>query len=126
MAIKKAKSRSLGQRIAQAREGMDLTTAQLARRMGVRTPTLTNWEADVSEPRANRLMMLAGMLNVSLTWLVTGRGEGPLVHTLESEMAYLRTSLLALKAQAEATAVQIDEIVQRLDDAHAPDTSGGN
>ena len=112
--------------MSQARDGMGLTTAQLARRMGVKTTTLTNWESDVSEPRANRLMMLAGMLNVSLSWLVTGKGEGPLVHTLDTEMAYLRSSLLDLKAQAEATAAQIDEIVQRLDEAHAPDASGGN
>ncbi len=116
MAKPKAKTQTLGQRLSEARDGTGFTTAQLARRMGVKTATLSNWEADVSEPRANRLMMLAGMLNVSLTWLVTGKGEGPLVHTLETDMAYLRTSLLTLKAQAETTAQQIDEIVQRLDE----------
>ncbi|MEO0763277.1 MAG: transcriptional regulator, partial [Pseudomonadota bacterium] len=29
-----------------------------------------------SEPRANRLQMLAAFLNVSIVWLLTGRGEG--------------------------------------------------
>ncbi|MEM9356068.1 MAG: helix-turn-helix transcriptional regulator [Pseudomonadota bacterium] len=111
--------KNLAQRMVHAREGTGLTTAQLARRMGVKTTTLTNWEAGVSEPRANRLMTLAGILNVSLTWLVTGKGEGPLVHTVDTEMDYLRSSLLALKEQAETTAGQIDEIVKRLDEFRA-------
>ncbi len=119
MAKRDQKLKTLAQRMVHAREGTGLTTAQLARRMGVKTTTLTNWEAGVSEPRANRLMTLAGILNVSLTWLVTGKGEGPLVHTVDTEMDYLRASLLALKEQAETTAGQIDEIVKRLDEFRA-------
>ena len=34
------------------------------------------WESDEWEPRGNRLQMLAGMLNVSLMWLMTGAGAG--------------------------------------------------
>ena len=113
---KRRKTETLGKRIDRARDGAGLSSAQLARRMGVKTATLSNWETDKSEPRANKLVTLAGMLNVSLTWLVTGKGNGPLVHTVDTELDYLRSSLLALKTQAEATALQIDEIVLRLDD----------
>ncbi len=49
---------------------------QLAKRLGVRHSTLRGWEDDVSEPRANRLSMLAGLLNVSMMWLINGEGEG--------------------------------------------------
>lgn len=69
-------------------------------------------------------MTLAGMLNVSLTWLVTGKGDGPLVHTVDTELDYLRTSLLALKTQAETTAAQIDEIVLRLDEFREDGVTG--
>ena len=31
---------------------------------------------DNSEPRANRLSMLAGLLNVSITWLISAEGSG--------------------------------------------------
>ena len=113
---KRRKTETLGKRIARARDGAGLSSEQSARRMGVMTATLSNWETDKSEPRVNKLVTLAGMLNVSLTWLVTGKGNGPLVHTVDTELDYLRSSLLALTTQAEATALQIDEIVLRLDD----------
>ena len=67
---------TFGDRLALAREAQNLTLEQLARRLGVRAETLENWEADRSEPRANRLQMLAGFLNVSMIWLLTGEGEG--------------------------------------------------
>ena len=67
---------TFGDRLALAREAQNLTVEQLARRLGLRSGTLENWEADRSEPRANRLQMLAGFLNVSMVWLLTGEGEG--------------------------------------------------
>jgi transcriptional regulator with XRE-family HTH domain len=34
------------------------------------------WEQDLSEPRANKLSMVSGLLNVSMSWLLTGEGDG--------------------------------------------------
>lgn len=67
---------TLGDRIARAREAQGLTQGQLAARLGVRAKTLRDWEDDRSEPRANRLQMLAALLGVSLRWMMTGEGEG--------------------------------------------------
>lgn len=67
---------TFGDRLAAAREAAGHEPAELARRLGVRARTLAQWEADAAEPRANRLQMLAGMLNVSLMWLLTGAGDG--------------------------------------------------
>ncbi|MEO0750111.1 MAG: transcriptional regulator, partial [Pseudomonadota bacterium] len=47
-----------------------------AKRLGVKLATLKSWEDDFNEPRANKLQMLAGILNVSLSWILTGEGEG--------------------------------------------------
>ena len=66
---------TLGDRLSRAREATGMTQAQLARRLGVKLSTVRNWEADRSEPRANRLQMLSGLLNVSFVWLMTGEGE---------------------------------------------------
>lgn len=67
---------TFGDRVAAAREAAGMTQAALARRLGVRAATMEAWENDQSEPRANRLSMMAGMLNVSMMWLINGEGDG--------------------------------------------------
>jgi transcriptional regulator with XRE-family HTH domain len=67
---------TFGDRVAAAREAADMTQAQLARRLGVKKSTLMGWEQDLSEPRANKLSMVSGLLNVSMSWLLTGEGDG--------------------------------------------------
>jgi transcriptional regulator with XRE-family HTH domain len=71
-----AETATFGDRLAAAREAAGMSQSDLARRIGVRAKTVSQWEADASEPRANRLQMLGGMLNVSLMWLLTGEGDG--------------------------------------------------
>lgn len=68
---------TFGDRLVLAREAVGLDQPQLAHRLGIKLQTLRNWEEDRAEPRANKLQMLAGMLNVSMVWLMSGRGEAP-------------------------------------------------
>ncbi|MFU1476305.1 helix-turn-helix domain-containing protein [Roseovarius sp. C7] len=68
---------TFGDRMAGAREASGMSQAQLARRLGVKEKTIEKWENDLSEPRANRLSMLAGLLNVSILWLISGDGDAP-------------------------------------------------
>jgi len=70
-----AENATFGDRLAAGREAAGMTQNQLAKRLGVKTGTLRAWEDDLSEPRANRLQMLSGMLGVSLGWLLTGVGD---------------------------------------------------
>lgn len=97
---------TFGDRVAAARDMADMTQAQLARRLGVRVSTLRAWENDLSEPRANRLSMMAGLLNVSMMWLINGQGEGldaPMeeaslpasAHEILNELRDLRTDMIA-------------------------------
>jgi len=71
-----AEAATFGDRVAGAREQAGMTQKELAKRLGVRAATLRAWEDDLSEPRANRLSMMAGLLNVSMMWLINGEGEG--------------------------------------------------
>ncbi|QPM88894.1 helix-turn-helix domain-containing protein [Pseudooceanicola algae] len=71
-----ADSATFGDRIEAARLASEMSQGLLAKRLGVKLSTLKSWEQDLSEPRANKLQMLAGLLNVSLTWLLNGVGEG--------------------------------------------------
>ncbi len=67
---------TFGDRMAGAREALGMTQSELSKRLGVKLKTVQSWEDDLSEPRANKLQMLAGILNVSIMWLLTGEGDG--------------------------------------------------
>ncbi|MEO3999026.1 helix-turn-helix transcriptional regulator [Mesorhizobium sp. CAU 1732] len=87
---------TLGGRLSRARDATDLSVAQLARRIGVQASTIQAWESDRSQPRANRLSMLAGVLNVSLSWLLHGIGTSPNEDTTPQ--------------MAESVAIQLDRL----------------
>lgn len=66
-----------GGRLSRAREASGLSVRQLAWRLGVKISTINAWESDRSEPGSHRLPNLAGLLNVSLSWILHGVGSGP-------------------------------------------------
>ncbi|MCP4315577.1 MAG: helix-turn-helix domain-containing protein [Hyphomicrobiales bacterium] len=101
---------TLGGRISRARDALDLTTSQLARRLGVKTDTVQAWESDRSEPRANRVTMLAGVLGVSPTWLLNGIGEAPSAPAVSSEMRILMTQLSKLRKTHDAMSQMIEAL----------------
>jgi transcriptional regulator with XRE-family HTH domain len=67
---------TFGDRLEAARMQTGLSQDGLAQRLGVRSTTVSAWERDDWEPRANRVPTLSGMLNVSMVWLMTGEGPG--------------------------------------------------
>ena len=67
---------TFGDRVAAAREALGLDQKGLASKLGVKNKTIAAWEEDRAEPRANKLQMLAGILNVSIMWLMNGTGPG--------------------------------------------------
>jgi len=105
---------TVGGRISRAREAGGYSLAQLARRLGVKTATLKMWETDRSEPRSNRLAMLAGFLNVSPTWLLIGRGESPSPHTLSDEIGLLETEFETIRTDMARLQQKLSEMIARL------------
>ena len=67
---------TFGDRLSAAIEKSGMTQKLVAKRLGIKLVTLKSWEQDISEPRANRLSMLAGLLGVSVMWLLHGEGDG--------------------------------------------------
>jgi transcriptional regulator with XRE-family HTH domain len=107
---------TLGERICKARDASRLSTAQLARRLGIKTSTLQSWESDRSEPRSNKLVLLAGVLNVSPTWLLVGRGTPPISEqSSASDLDTMRVALDRVQHQAQALADEIAALQDRLD-----------
>jgi transcriptional regulator with XRE-family HTH domain len=69
----------LSTRIINARQAVGYTQQQLALRMGVKKSTIVNWESSRTSPRANKLIELAGILNVPVLWLIAGSDSPPQV-----------------------------------------------
>ncbi len=106
---------TFGDRMAGAREAAGMTQAQLARRLGVRLRTVTAWENDQSEPRANKLQMLAGLLNVSIKWLLTGEGDGLEAPAKEVELASDASAVLAEMRQLRTELTRLNDRLGHLE-----------
>ena len=102
---------TLGDRITHAREAAGLSEEELSQQLGVKLDVLHAWEADMKEPRANRVQMLSGVLNVSLRWLLTGQGHD---HMPGSDMV-TREELAVLRARLSEALEMVDRIEARLE-----------
>jgi len=108
---------TFGDRLAGARDAAGMSQKDLARRLGVKLKTLKGWENDLSEPRANRLSMLAGMLNVPLGWLLTGMGDGPDAPSdavLPDDATKMLTELRDLRAHIVNTSERLGRLEKSL------------
>jgi ribosome-binding protein aMBF1 (putative translation factor) len=113
-----ADAATFGDRLAAAREQSGLSQGEVAKRLGVRVSTLRSWEDDHSEPRANRLSILAGMLNVSMMWLINGDGEGLDAPNpdggAQGDIAAVLTDIRTLRAEMLEKAETLGQLEKRL------------
>lgn len=66
---------TLAKRIATARAETNLSIAEVSNLIAVKPETYKKWESGAKEPRANKLMTLAGVLNVVPAWLLDGDND---------------------------------------------------
>jgi transcriptional regulator with XRE-family HTH domain len=80
--------------------------------------TLQSWEQDLNEPRANKLQMMAGLLNVSLMWLLNGEGDGldgpPEEEDIAPEVSELLGELRDLRTQIKSSGDKLARLEKRL------------
>lgn len=110
---------TFGDRLAAARHYSEMSQEDLARRLGVKLSTIQGWEDDQSEPRANRLRTMAGLLNVSVVWLLTGEGEGVSAAPGEEEshtpeLAGLLVEIRDIRAQMTNSLDQLARLEKKL------------
>lgn len=107
---------TLGGRVSSAREAAGYSTSDLAKQLGVTDKTLANWEADRAAPRANKLVMLAGLLSVSPSWLLSGAGDAPDGDNAITppDTAKMRENLLELRRQTLKLTEQVDAALASL------------
>lgn len=105
---------TLGGRLSRARESAGYAESKFARTLGIKKQTLLSWETDRSEPRANRLIMIAGLLGVSPAWLLHGIGESP-QEGLSDELNMLRGQIDRIKELREQTDLAISNMETAID-----------
>jgi transcriptional regulator with XRE-family HTH domain len=109
---------TFGDRLAGAREAAGLDQSALGAKLGVRRGVISDWENDLKEPRANRLQMIAGVLGVSITWLLTGEGEGPTAPEdegqIDGDIADLLAELRGLRGEIKQSAEKLARLEKRL------------
>ena len=107
---------TLGGRIAFARARAELSTAQLARRLGVKTRTLANWERELTVPRTNRLVMLAQFLSVAPAWLLEGEANyAPQAVSLD--ISQIKARIKQARGTLKNLSNHVESLEQQLEDA---------
>ncbi len=91
-----------------------MSLSETARKLGVNESTLSAWESGKEEPRASRLQMLAGLLNVSLPWFLEGREDGHMASRGHPEDEALRAQLAEIRARLEEIQRMVSEAEDRL------------
>ncbi len=113
-----AETTTFGDRVTGAREAAGLGQPELAKRLGVKVKTIRAWENDQSEPRANKLSMLAGILGVSMMWLLSGEGDGPdgpdVVERMDEDMERILLDLRQLRLDQSQLAERAGRLEKRL------------
>ena len=66
---------SIGSRIVSRRKELGLKARELAERVGCHPPDISDWEKDKTTPSLASLLKLARALDISETWLLTGREQ---------------------------------------------------
>ncbi|MFQ3183544.1 MAG: transcriptional regulator with XRE-family HTH domain, partial [Octadecabacter sp.] len=108
-------------RLAAARQAKGLDVDGLSEKLGVDVRTVKIWERDADMPHANRIQMLAGLLNVSMVWLVSGEGNGTseVADTFErpsgindalGEISQLKTILLGAVEKLEKLEERLQDV----------------
>ena len=105
----------VGMRLADAREAAGRTQTDIANQLGVKLSTLQKWESGSASPRSNRLTALAGILGVSVSWLIVGYGYEP---TSTDGINEIKVELSRVHARLTDALRDIEVLVARLDDVH--------
>lgn len=120
---------TLATRLKDAREESGLSVGEAAERMAVRPATLKSWESGKTVPRGSKLHLLAGILSVSVAWLLDGdENVAPVterwsrLERLEQKverMNLLQRELVELSAEITQELAQIRELDDALEELAA-------
>ncbi len=83
----------IGHRIKESRALKQISQGELARRLGVTQPSISDWENGKTEPSVDNMRTLAVELEVYFEWLATGRGARNYVAESDGVLAEFRAPI---------------------------------
>ena len=110
-------ARQIGIRLREARDAAGLSALELADHLGVKASTIDRWESGERSPRGQRVIKLAGILGVSLSWILVGRGVEP--SGSDSDLVQLRAELRLARDRLDDVVSELAVIDQRLSEMEA-------
>jgi transcriptional regulator with XRE-family HTH domain len=106
-----SKAEVISMRIKETRELRGLTASELARRVGVTSTAVWNWEKNSIRPRPPMLDAIARVLGVSVSFLLTGHDEIREVDTAPKQVPSVASILEDTTAKlAQATGLAPERI----------------
>ena len=105
---------TLGERVTEAREARGLTQEEAAQRMAVKIVTFKGWESGKTQPRPNKLQMLAGVLGVPFTWLLEGGEEHDPIAEDHNRLAQLEIKVERMRQLQSELGQLCDEIAHEV------------
>lgn len=99
-----------GERLKKAREVSGMSRKAMANRVGVKLSTVEKWENGKMNPRANRLQLLASLLNVPLMWLLAGSQNVPEPMSGASNRQIMLQKIDDLKSRIGSMKAELDEL----------------
>jgi len=99
-----------GERLSNAREASGMSQKLMASRLGVKSGTIKKWESGKEDPRANRLQMIASLLNVPLLWLLAGSQQVPDTGSEQSTAELLQQKLDEVNSRMEDLKNSIEDL----------------
>jgi len=101
-----------GERLKNARLASGMTQKQMSSRIGVKENTIAEWETGKQQPRANRVQMIASLLNVPLLWLLAGSQQVPDSTSNDVDSQMLQHKIAEVHARMNALRSSLDEFNQ--------------
>jgi transcriptional regulator with XRE-family HTH domain len=99
-----------GERIKRAREASGMSQKLMANRLGVKSATVAKWESGKEGPRANRLQMIASLLDVPLLWLLAGSQQVPAAGSEQPAAELLQQKLDDVNSQMQDLKTSIEDL----------------
>jgi transcriptional regulator with XRE-family HTH domain len=107
---------TLANRITTAREDANLSIGDVSSLVAVKTETYIKWESGTSQPRANKLVTLAGVLKVMPVWLLDGDNDFLQDLSREEKITLLSQRIEHMKLTQNRMITMLDELTCDLGD----------